>query len=163
MVPRHVQAEGGTGPAGCGCGVFSRRKGRSRVSQGREVFAAPPCLGGGVCCPLLLEGWSAPRCWGKCLLTLWGRLCHLLCAWEPAPCSCWGLAGCMFLSSGLGPTLRCTFPSPVSSSTSVSGPCPVCGVWPVGLPRVSSWGGCSSLGPLWGAPGASRVTVISPG
>lgn len=138
MVPCHVQAEGGTGPAGCSCGVLSRRKGRA-PGQSRP---------GGVCCPSLLAGVSAaPRCWGKCLLTLSGvgsATCSMPRNQPPAP-------GCMFLSSGRGPTLRCTFPSPMSSSTSVSGPCPVRGVWPVGLPHVSSWGRSQFFGPPLGS------------
>lgn len=77
---------------------------------------------------------------------------------EPARWSCggggvWGgVTGCMFLSSGQVPTPRCQVPSPLSSSTYGSWPCPVCGVWLMGLAHVSSWG----------VPGASKVTVIFP-
>lgn len=78
MVPCHVQAEGGTGPAGCSCGVLSRRKGRA-PGQSRP---------GGVCCPSLLGVVCCPSLLGEVFVdSLWGRLCHLLCAWEPAPCS----------------------------------------------------------------------------
>lgn len=143
MIPCHIQAEGGTGPAGCSYGVLSRRKGR----------VLGPSRPGGVSCPSLL---------GQVFVTLSGvgsATCSVPGNQPPAP------AGASLLHvSQLRP--RPHSQVQVSKSCFISHPCPApaqgmeFGLW--AFPMCLAGGGRRLLGRLWGIPGASRVTVVFP-
>lgn len=136
----------------CSLGV----KGGSRVSQGREVSAAPPCWGG---CLLALPA----GCGGGCLLTLsrvGSATCSVPGSQPPAPAG-GSLAACFSAQAKASLSgARFQVPCPLPPLYPAPARDVELGLWAV--PMCLAGGGRSSLGPLWGAPGASRVTVIFP-
>lgn len=124
--------------------------------------AAPPCSGVSAGPPCWGVS-AAPRCWEKCLLTLSGvgsLTCSVPGNQPPAPAG-GSLAAC-FSAQAKAPLSGARFQVPCPLPPLYPAPARdmELGLW--AFPMCLAGGSHSYLGPLWGAPGASRVTVIFP-